>query len=123
MCNSYTFFNFSLYLLYSLIGLVQDATYSANYYVLIEQGCAHFPEFLQNFSERQILLSLCSVVFHAFTLKLPIQTSLSVVPKLPVSLRSGENFSKTSTSLRWQNKDKTIELYLKHKNARFGNFV
>ena len=35
-------------------------------------GCACFPEFLQNFSERQFLLSLCLVVFHALTLKLPI---------------------------------------------------
>ena len=32
-----------------------------------------------NFSERQILWSLCSVVFVAFTLRLPIQTSLPVV--------------------------------------------
>ena len=63
-------------------------------------GCARFPEILQNVSERQILWSLCSVVFHAFTLILPIQTSLSVAPELPVCLRSGENcpnFSKTST--------------------------
>ena len=55
---------------------------------------------LQNFSERQILWSLCSVVFHALTLKLPIQTSLSVAPKIPVSLSSAENchkFRKTST--------------------------
>ena len=62
------------------------------------QACTCFPEFLQNFSERQILWSLCLVVFHALTL--PIQTSLSVAPKLPVSLRSGEkcaNFRKTST--------------------------
>ena len=60
-------------------------------------GCACFPEFLQNFSERQ---SLCLVVFHAFTLGLPIQTSLSVAPELQVPLRSGEkteNFRKTST--------------------------
>ena len=38
--------------------------------------------------------------FLAFTLKLPIQTSLSVAPKLPVSLCSAKNcpnFSKTST--------------------------
>ena len=54
------------------------------------QGCARFPRILQNFSERQILWSLCSVVFHVFTLKLPIQTSLSVVPERPVSLRSDE---------------------------------
>ena len=45
-----------------------------------------FPNFLQNFSERQILWSLCPVVFHALTLKLLIQTSLSVALKLPVSL-------------------------------------
>ena len=64
------------------------------------QGCARFAEILQNFSERQVLWSLCSVVFLALTLKLPIQTSLSVEPKLPVSLHSGEkceNFRKTST--------------------------
>ena len=41
--------------------------------------CSFFPEFLHNFTECQILWSLYSV-FHAFTLKLPIQTSLSVVP-------------------------------------------
>ena len=64
------------------------------------QGCARFREFLQNFSERQILWRMCSVVFHALTLKLPIQTSLSVAPELPVSLSSHEkclNFRKTST--------------------------
>ena len=65
-------------------------------------GCARFPEILQNFSERQILWNLCSVVFHALTLRFPVQTSLSVAPKLPVCVPSGEkcqNFSKTSTSL------------------------
>ena len=46
------------------------------------QRCACFPEFLANVSERQILWSLCSVVFHAVTLKLPIQTSPSVATKL-----------------------------------------
>ena len=56
------------------------------------RGCARLPEFLQNFSEHQILWSLCLVVFHALTLKLPIQTSLSVVPKLPVSFSSHEKF-------------------------------
>ena len=44
---------------------------------MIPLGCARFPEILQNFSERQILWRMCSVVFHALTLKLPIQTSLS----------------------------------------------
>ena len=66
-------------------------------------GCAPFPEFVQNFSERQNLWNLCSVVFLALTLKLPIQTSLSVATQLLVSLRSGdksEKFMKTSTPLR-----------------------
>ena len=66
----------------------------------VTKGCACFPEFLQNFSERQILWSLCLVLLHALTLTLPIQTSFSPAPKLPVSLRSDEqceNFRKTST--------------------------
>ena len=69
---------------------------------LDELGCARFPEFVQNLSERQISWSLCSVVFHAFALKLPIQTSISVVSELPVSLSSHAkcpNFRKTSTPL------------------------
>ena len=44
------------------------------------------------------IYSLCSVVFHALTLKLHIQTS--VAPEHPVSLSSNEkcpNFRKTST--------------------------
>ena len=68
-----------------------------------------FLNFLQTFIERQILWSLCLVTFHALTLKLPIQTSLSVAPKLPVSLRPGKkckNFRKTSTALVNQNKQK-----------------
>ena len=55
-----------------------------------------FPEILQN------VWRMCLVVFHALTLKLPIQTALSVAPKLPVCLRSGEKlgkFRKTSTTL------------------------
>ena len=52
-------------------------------------GFACFPEYLQKFSERQILWSLCSVDFHIVTLKLSIHTSLSVAPKLQVSLHSG----------------------------------
>ena len=59
------------------------------------QGCARFPEILQNFSERQIFWSLCSVVFHALTLKLSVQTSLS--PKFSVSLSSVENSGKRAT--------------------------
>ena len=57
-------------------------------------GCARFAEVLQNFIEPQILWSFRSVVFHALTLKLPLQTSLSVAPKLPVYLRSGEKSEK-----------------------------
>ena len=63
-------------------------------------GCARFAQNLQNFSERQILWSLCSLDFHTLTLQLPIQTSLSVAPKLRVSLSSAENchkIRKTST--------------------------
>ena len=66
------------------------------------QGCARFPEILQNFSERQFLWSLCLVFSFAFALKLSIQTLNSVAPKLPVCLRSGEKceiFRKTSTPL------------------------
>ena len=66
-----------------------------------QQGCARFPEFTQNFSERQILWSLCSVDFHTLTLQLPIQTPHSVAPELQVfvsSLENCPNFSKTSTT-------------------------
>ena len=69
-------------------------------------GGARFAAFLQNFSERQILWSLCSVVFHALTLESPIQTSLSVALKLPISLTSYEkcpNLWKTSTPLHSAN--------------------
>ena len=48
-----------------------------------KNGLKHgLTEILQNFSEPQILWSLCPVVFHALTMKLPIQISLSVVLKL-----------------------------------------
>ena len=66
------------------------------------QGCARFPEFLLNFSEHQILWSLCLVDFLALTLKLSILTLLSVAPELQVSLSLHEkcpNFRKTSTPL------------------------
>ena len=71
-------------------------------YPQISQGCARFPQFVQNFSECQILWSLCSVDFHTLTLKLPIQTPHSVAPELQVfvtSLENRQNFSKTSTPL------------------------
>ena len=66
------------------------------------QGCARFPELTQNFSERQILWSLCSVDFHTFTLQLPIQTLHSGAPELQVfvsSLENCQNFSKKSAPL------------------------
>ena len=64
------------------------------------QGCARFPEFVQNFSECQILWSLCSVDFHTFTLQLPVQALHSVMPEFQVFVSSLDNcqiFSKTST--------------------------
>ena len=45
------------------------------------RGVIVFLSFLENVSERQILWSLCSVVFHALTLRLPIQTLHSVAPE------------------------------------------
>ena len=88
------------------VGFRNSATFgkgSPRYFTICGSlGCACVPEILQNFSERPILWSLCSVVFHALTLKLPIQSPLSVAPKLPVSLSSNEkcpNFRKTSTPL------------------------
>ena len=47
--------------------------------------------FCWNFTERQILWSLCSVDFHTLTLQLPIQTPHSVAPKLQVFVSSLEN--------------------------------
>ena len=44
--------------------------------------------FCWNFTERQILWSLCSVDFHTFTLQLPIQTLHSVAPELQVFVSS-----------------------------------
>ena len=48
------------------------------------QGCAHFPDFVKNFTEHQILWSLCSVDFHTLTLQLAVETLHSVVPELQV---------------------------------------
>ena len=62
-------------------------------------GCARSSDFVKHSSERQIL---CSVVFHALTLQLPIQTLQSVTPELQFfvsSLENCQNFSKTSTPL------------------------
>ena len=41
-----------------------------NFVCFGHQGCARFPEFLEHFSERQILLSLCSVVFYALNIEI-----------------------------------------------------
>ena len=69
--------------------IIQDIP-GINDILFILLGCACFPEFLQNYNERQSLWSLCLVVFCALTLKLPLQASLSVAPKLQISLHSGE---------------------------------
>ena len=104
----------TLYLLCLLQNFHEQCTFklamNGNIVVLIEnikeegmfQGCARFPEFVQNFSECQILWSLCSVDFHTFTLHLPIQTLHFVLPELQVfvsSLKNCQNFSKTSLPL------------------------
>ena len=69
----------------------QVQAHTTMYFVKVQshQGCARFPGVLKNFSERQILWGLCSVVCYDLTLRFPIQTSLSVAPKLPVCVRSG----------------------------------
>ena len=94
--------NIALYIkLYIMYYLLEAKTHTqlASQIYFLDLGCARFPEFVQNFSECQILLSLCSVDFHTFTLQLPIQTLHSVVPELQVFVSLLENcqhFSKTS---------------------------
>ena len=76
---------------------------------------------LLDFSERQILWSLCSVDFHTFILQLPIQTLHSVAPEFQVfvsSLENCQNFSKTSTPLVLH--DKHILSDLRYKMQFFG---
>ena len=83
----------------------------------IALGCARFPDFFKNLSERQILWSLCSVDFHTLTLQLPIQTLQSVAPELQVfvsSLENRQNFSKTSTPLESQLRMGDTEVALSH---------
>ena len=88
-------------------------------------GCARFPEFLQNFSERQILWSLYLVVFHALTLKLPIQISLAQASKLPISLRSGEKVKNSWKRAHpwvcpvWSNSSNWMKLCLFWKHSQF----
>ena len=68
----------------------------------IPRGVLVFLNLCGNFTERQILLSLCSVDFHTFTLQLPIRTLHSVAPELQVFVSSLENcqdFSKPTTPL------------------------
>ena len=51
-------------------------------------GCARFVEILQNCVARQLPGRMCSIVFLAFTLKLPVQTLLSVAPTHSVFWRT-----------------------------------
>ena len=80
----------------------ENGTWGSTILHIFALGCALFPDFIKNSSERQILWSLCSVDFHALTLQLPIQTLHSVAPELQVfvnSLENHQNFSKMSTPL------------------------
>ena len=76
--------------------MVFQAMYkSVKLYVM--QGCACFPEFLQHFSERQILWSFVLGSFSCFNIEIAYSNFTFCDPKLPVSLRSGEkcqNFRK-----------------------------
>ena len=65
----------------------------------LTQEVAGVCSFCWNFTERQILWSLCSVDFHTLTLQLPIQTLHSVAPELPSFCEFTQIFSKTSTPL------------------------
>ena len=58
------------------------------------QGCARFPEIVQNFSERQILWSLCSVDLLALTLKFKLHFLWHLNSKF--SVEKCENFRKSS---------------------------
>ena len=79
---------------------------------LFGPGMCLFSWILQNFSERQILWSLCLVVSHALTLN-AFSTSLSVAPKLTVSLLSGEKvkFSgkQAHPCTKWESEYRTSE--------------
>ena len=61
----------------------------------IIRGCAHFAKNLQNCEVHQVFGRESSMVFLDFTLKLPIQTLLSVAPTRSVFWPY--NFSKTDT--------------------------
>ena len=98
-------FTYANYLLWHMVFILIITIYFFIYWNSCQQkqlGCAHFPDFMQNFSERQVLWSLCSVDFHTLTLQLPIQNLHSVAPELQVfvsSLENCANFRKTSTPL------------------------
>ena len=55
---------------------------------MLIQGCARFAEILQNCVVRQVFDRMCLIVFPAFTLKMPIQTLLSVAPTCSVFWRA-----------------------------------
>ena len=69
--------------------------------------------FYRNFTERQILWSLCSVDFHTFTLQLPIQTLHSVVPELQVFV-SSLNFS-VKRAHPWDRKSQKIKALVPYR--------
>ena len=92
--------------------------------------------FCWNFTERQILWSLCSVDFHTLKLQLPIQTPHSVAPELEVfvsSLQKCQKFRKTSTpqyiffylfKLTWIETHGTDHLFLfTHENQLLRNMA
>ena len=72
--------------------------------------------FCWNFSERQILWSLCSVDFHTFTLQLPIQTPHSVAPELHVFVSS----LKISAKRAHPRDARTPSVFFLHFHAIFG---
>ena len=87
-------FTYANYLLWHMVFILIFTIYFFIYWNSCQQkqlGCARFPDFMQNFSERQVLWSLCSVDFHTLTLQLPIQNLHSVAPELQVFVSSLEN--------------------------------
>ena len=89
MCEIGTYtFAMRLVHLFAFIMSIYKQFVQVRYSRLISLGCARFADFLQNFRERQILWRMCSVVFHTFTLKIPIQTLLSVTPTCSVFWRT-----------------------------------
>ena len=79
--------------------LTSNRCKTAKIHQIEPRGVLVFLNFYKILVSDRFCESLCSVDFHALTLKLPIQTSFSVAPKLQVCVRSGEKCRKTSTSL------------------------